>query len=74
MLSRVNKLGKRADSFAHGVREHGEFVVLHYMFIIKIFKCSDTGSQENKKLGWQNDVLWFTYMLQSKVRVVMEVW
>lgn len=30
MLSRVNKLGKRADSFAHGVREHGEFVVLLY--------------------------------------------
>ncbi|KAG7016608.1 hypothetical protein SDJN02_21718 [Cucurbita argyrosperma subsp. argyrosperma] len=28
MLSRVNKLGKRADSFAHGVREHGEFVGL----------------------------------------------
>ena len=30
VLSRVNKLGKKADKFAHGVREHGEFIVLLY--------------------------------------------
>ena len=37
MLSRMNKLGKKADNFAHGIKEHGKFASAYTYIYIYIY-------------------------------------
>ncbi|KAE8698497.1 GEM-like protein 7 [Hibiscus syriacus] len=41
VLKRMNKLGKKVDTFAHGVREHGPIAGLLFISSQKVAFCSD---------------------------------
>lgn len=46
MLNRMNKLTNKADSFAHGVKEHEKLSHIINYYLIQL--CSETRAQDHR--------------------------